>query len=958
MVLLAWTSAAQEPEAQEPAPRDEAKALEFFEKKVRPLLADHCYNCHSANTNAQGGLRVDDRNGLIAGGRRGPAVVPGRPAQSLLIQAVSHTHEKLKMPPNARLSDEQVADFTMWIEQGAIWPAPLASVDIDEPNAAYDKLRKEHWAWQPLAAAGAGAPDVRDRSWPRDDIDRFILHRLEDEGLAPVADADKPTLLRRVSFDLTGLPPDPAFVEAFVADGSPEAFAKVVDRLLASPAFGERWGRHWLDVARYAESTGSSRNRPFPHAWRYRDYVVDAFNRDKPYDRFLHEQIAGDLLPAESDPAREEHLIATGFLALGVKDVNQRFEVGFRMDNIDEQIDTLSRSVLALTVSCARCHDHKFDPIPTKDYYSLAGIFHSTELCAGVRNKMGGGGLDYYDTSKLLVLDKPPTPAAAAEKAKAVEQAQAALTTARAELKSLAEDPLASAAGEQRERKLAAARQRVNELQRELFAMSDPAAHGGRVALGVREAKTVGDTEIRYRGEAEQLGPLVPRGMLGVLDLAGPPKVNPGQSGRLELAQWLTSENNPLTPRVMVNRVWRHLFGQGLVKSVDNFGVMGDTPSHPELLDHLARRFVAGGWSVKSLVRAIVLSRGYQLSSEAASAPASVDPANRLVWRHSPRRLDAEEIRDATLAVAGRLDLGRAAGSPVRELKVVELSDKGAEAQRLFQQARASRHRGVYLPLARGLTPTELAVFDFVEDGTVTGSRETTTVATQALYLLNDPFVRRQSLALAGRLLARDELDDAGRVAWAVRLTAGRSATALEIERAMSYLADYESAAREAIELANGSEIDLKKASDGSPPQADAKQAVEAAKQAVEAAQQAQAAALRAQAASVQAQAAAVEALHAAQNDQAADQKSLAAAQESLAAARQALAKAQESIVRVRAQSQSAGARVAARTTPDDRPNDDDRPDDAALATRDPRTAAWASFCQALLGMAEFRYVR
>jgi len=571
----------------------------------------------------------------------------------------------------------------------------------------------------------------------------------------------------------------------------------VVDRLLASPAFGERWGRHWLDLARYGESTGSARNVPYPHAWRYRDYVLSAFNQDKPYDQFLREQIAGDLLPARSPGERDEHLIATGFLALGVRDVNQRFKVRFVMDNIDEQIDTVSRSVLALTVSCARCHNHKFDPIPTTDYYALAGIFHSTDLCAGVRNKMGGGGLDYYDSAMLLPLGPGERPQQDPQASEKIAAAKKALAVARADFQAIAGKPEGKAPGPDGRPKQMLARQKVNRLQEQLLALTDPAAQGP-VALGVRDARTVGDTAVRLRGEAEKLGPIVARGFLSTLPVPDAPTINPQQSGRLELAQWLTSARNPLTPRVMVNRVWQHLFGQGLVKSVDNFGVTGDAPSHPELLDYLARQFVRDGWSVKKLVRVLVLSRAYRLSAETAPANVAVDPANTLVWRHSPRRLDAEEIRDAMLAAAGRLTVGPPPAPLAKDLKVMELPNNGPQAKRLDEEAFRSTHRSVYLPLLRGLTPRALEVFDFADQGLVTGNRDTTTVATQALYLLNDPFVQQQAQALAQRLPERSDQGDAGRIFMAYRLTLGREATAKEIARARRYLSEYEAASRDA----------------------------------------------------------------------------------------------------------------------------------------------------------------
>jgi cytochrome c553 len=732
VVLIGLIASVPTPAAERALLADRAAAVDFFEQKVRPLLVDNCYTCHSANTNSQGGLRVDDRNGLLEGGKSGPAVVPGRPDQSLLIRRVTHGNPKLRMPQDGQLSADMIADLRKWIQDGAAWPAIKLPASFGKPNPEYEKLKREHWAWQPLRMPPP--PSIRQRAWARADIDRFILAKLEAAGLQPAEDAARTALIRRVTFDLIGLPPTPEQIDAFLRDDSPTAVHRVVDRLLASSAFGERWGRHWLDVARYGESTGPSRNIPYPQAWRYRDYVLDAFNADLPYDRFLCEQIAGDLLPATSPEERDRQVIATGFLALGVKDVNQRFKVRFVMDNIAEQIDTVTRSVLALAVSCARCHDHKFDPIPTTDYYALAGIFHSTDNCAGVRNKMGGGGLDYYDTTMLLEMSSG---------------------------KGTSKSPV-------------------------------------RAILGVREAKRASDIPLRIRGEAEKLGPVVARGFLSAVPVADSPGINPRASGRLELAQWLTSNKNPLTPRVIANRVWQHLFGRGLVTSVDNFGVTGDKPSHPELLDHLAVRFMRDGWSVKKLIRGIVLSHAYQLSADALAKNMAIDPANRLVWRHSPRRLDAEEIRDAMLLAAGTLDPARPVASPARDLKVVELLDNGPDARRLQEQAQASTLRSVYLPLLRGLAPHSLAVFDFAEQGLVTGSRDSTTVSPQALYLLNDPFVRRHSLALAERLLQGPDMNDAARIVRAYRLALGREPAAREIIRAQAYLTAYEAVLRDA----------------------------------------------------------------------------------------------------------------------------------------------------------------
>jgi hypothetical protein len=764
-------------------PKQDPAKLEFFEKKVRPLLVENCYNCHSADNKAAGGLRVDDHNGLLQGGGRGKALVVGKPEESLLIKAISHTDSKLK-----------IDILSQWIKDGAVWPALEIPDDLTANSPEYDRLRKEHWSWQPLKSTEI--PALTGNAWPRDNVDRFLLSKLNDVGLAPVADADRLTLLRRVTFDLTGLPPSPAEIAAFQADQTSNALETVVDRLLQTSAFGERWGRHWLDVARFGESTGSARNLPYPHAWRYRDYVIDSLNKDKPYDQFIREQVAGDLLPAESEAQSKEQKVATGFLAIGVKDVNQRFKVRYVMDNIDEQIDTVSRSVLAVTASCARCHDHKFDPISTSEYYSLAGIFHSTDDCSGLRNKMGGGGLDYYDPKMLLVLSAA-SQLDAEQEAKLAKAKQAA-DDARTAFETLRDSAEGDEKAPNGRPKRQVARQKWNRLQAEYMSLSDPAAFG-EVAMGLRDAATVGDTEIRIRGEAEKLGPIAQRGFLKLVEFEGQPSVPADKSGRLELAHWLTSPKNPLTSRVIVNRVWHHLFGAGLVRSVDNFGITGDTPSHPELLDYLANDFVADGWSLKRLVRRLVLTRAYGLSSAATEEQLTLDPANRWVWRHSPRRLQAEELRDAMLAVAGVLDRARPTGSVAAELKVIELRNNGAEAQRMVDAGRNSRTRSVYLPLLRTLVPTSLEVFDFADQGLVTGSRDSTTVPTQALYLLNDAFVRRNSLATAETLLANSNLDDQARIEAAYLTTVGRTPSPTEVQRAQFYLAEYQSVAAEAL---------------------------------------------------------------------------------------------------------------------------------------------------------------
>lgn len=772
----------------EPTKEFSAIDLEFYEKKIRPLLVNHCYSCHSAETKPAGGLRVDDHQGLLAGGNSGPAAIPGDAASSLLIQRLTHANDKRRMPQDSEpLTVEQIADLTKWVQNGVAWPAVYVPSSLGQVPPEYEDLKKSHWAWQPLRKPAL--PQVKTANWAQSEIDLFVLSKLEGKWLVPMADADALTLIRRVTFDLTGLPPTPAEVSAFLADKSPQKLEKVVDRLLASPAFGERWGRHWLDVARYGESTGPSRNIPYPHAWKYRDYVLDAVNRDVPFDRFIQEQIAGDLLPANNSQERDRLLTATGFLALGVKDVNQRFKVRFVMDNVDEQIDAVTRSVIGLTVSCARCHDHKTDPIPTADYYALAGIFTSTDDCAGVRNKMGGGGLDYYVPDMLVKLSSdniPPPPEAEVAKLKAaVAKTKAAWDAIRGTPEGTKRLPN----GQPRQRSF---RVKYEKAQAELLLLTDPASRGYAVH-GVRDAQAIADTQIRIRGEAERLGPAVPRGFLSTFEVPGTSPVNPQQSGRLELAQWLTSPAHPLTPRVLANRVWHHLFGRGIVATVDNFGVNGDRPSHPELLDHLAHRLIEHGWSTKQLIREVVLSRAYRLGTQTTPKHLEIDPANTLVWRHSPRRLSAEEMRDTMLASAGRLQAKPSEAHASGKLRMVEMRDNGTEARSIHQNADQGLFRSVYLPLLRGLVPKSLEVFDPVTQSLVTGQRDATTVPTQALFMLNSTFVKQQALALAEATLAQSPKRPAAElIAEVFQRVLNRQPDTAEVAQTLQFIHDFE----------------------------------------------------------------------------------------------------------------------------------------------------------------------
>ena len=772
--------------------------LAFFEKKVRPILVNRCYNCHSQDFKEAGGLRVDVGIAMFKGGKDGQVIVPGHPEKSLLIERVKTADLKKRMPQESAesLSADEVATLESWVKDGAAWPDETVKLPPTPERLVklYPKLRASWWSWQPLT--DPKVPVTENDAWSYGDIDRLLIAGLREKKLAPVADADADTLLRRVRYDLTGLPPTTEELHAFRKDHSEKAYAVLVDKLMASPQFGERWGRHWLDVARYAESSGPSRNMPYPNAWRYRDYVINAFNQDLPLNRFLTEQIAGDLLPAATEADHDRLLVATGYLALGPKDVNQRFSARFKMDNVDDQIDTVTRSTMALTVSCARCHDHKFDPIPTADYYALAGIFTSTQDNAGVSSRMGGASLDYYDPKHLGYLSsaahaqtsgKERLEKLKAEFAAAKKENDALSTLVERELKENSTPPVLSAAEKTRRQNI---RRNFVELRENVALLNDL----GELGYGVHSVAEgdVADTAVRVRGVEEKHGPTVPRGFLSLVNLPNTPAIPAGHSGRLELASWITNPQNPLTSRVYANRVWQHLFGIGIVSTLDNFGSTGDKPSNPPLLDYLAQDFVRNGWSTKKLVREIVLTHAYRLGSGTSDRSNEVDPEDRLVWRHRPRRLETEEIRDSMLASAGTLDPGEPHGSSAMALRMIEIRDDGPVVSSILAAADRSHYRSIYLPLLRDETPRSLAAFDPVSQTLVSGRRDETTVPSQALFMLNSPFVRDQSFHLADYLLGL-HTSDAQRIRLAFQRVVAQDPSATDIQRVRIFIASYES---------------------------------------------------------------------------------------------------------------------------------------------------------------------
>ncbi|MCA9247164.1 MAG: DUF1553 domain-containing protein [Planctomycetales bacterium] len=738
--------------------------IRFFETKIRPVLVKHCYSCHSAESEEiKGELQLDTRAGIRLGGESGHAVVPGDVQASLLINALRF--EDFEMPPKNKLDDDVINDFVRWVKMGAPDPRDGPMAEVESTPAETTEL----WSLQPIAAP---APPQTNSDWPRTDIDRFIEAQRAAEGIAPVADADRLTLLRRLSFDLTGLPPTPEQIDQFLADSSAEAVASLIDRLLASSAFGERWGRHWLDVARYGESAGNSRDVLMPYAWRYRDYVIDALNADMPFDQFVREQIAGDLLPADSKETSRRQQIATGFLAIGSKSLNGG---NLELDIADDQIDVIGKSMLALTVSCARCHDHKFDPVPTADYYALASIFRSTDtLYGGSTNRPN----NLPDKLKVYLplggddFDKKQF----AEQQKEIGELSKQLAQARKQADNLAkrlpDDWKAKrvALKEMEEvsaedRKLLGQIKAFEEKNREAKQLEAQVAElrqnlpQPELAIGVRDAKTIRDWPIQLRGEKGKNGDVAPRGFLSCVALPDPPTITATeQSGRVELAQWITHPEHPLTSRVIVNRVWHHLFGSGLVRTVDNFGVNGEPPSHPELLDYLARRLSHElDWSLKSLIREIVLSRTYQLASDYSEEAYATDAENRLLWRMNRRRLEAEPLRDAVMLAAGTLDTSRPAGSLVLKIGEGEVG-RGINTKILDEPF---PYRSVYLPIIRGIVPEPLRLFDLPEPSNVQGQRDATNVPAQSLYLLNSPFILEQADAAAARILASgDERDD------------------------------------------------------------------------------------------------------------------------------------------------------------------------------------------------------
>lgn len=880
---------------------------EFFEKKIRPLIAAKCQKCHSADAQVAG-LDMSSAEGFARGGESGALINKDKPEESRLLKVIGY-NESLKMPPSGKLKEDEIEAITTWVKMGAPWPGTTTVAATAKTWPKNSSVRsftddeKNWWAFQPIR--DFAPPQVKNSAWVKSPIDNFVLAKLEEKGLKPAAPADKLTLLRRATFDLTGLPPTTKEMNDFLADHSPDAFKKVVDRLLSSPRYGERWGRHWLDVARYADSTGNDEDHRYPHAWKYRDYVIQAFNDDLPYDQFVREQLAGDLLPAaDGSEVNRRGIIATGFLALGAKAIAQQDKVKMLYDVYDEQVDVTSKAFLGLTMACARCHNHKFDPILTKDYYAMTAMFAGTKSFSN------------WESHVSVPLEKPLVPKAEfakyqaakkelAEKDKRVKLATEIITDsikeplvkqhaprladfmlaarkvyqngakleevaaqtrlpadllkkwieylkpsdkvrgylnewndakpeklnevalayqtrfqkrfaewearvtewrpkyqkALAENKSLPGKPTLEA-GEDRfyddvyfgggpfsispkDKKNFTADQwtSLEALRKESEALKKAAPPEPDMACAVEDGEPV-KQKVFIRGDYNSHGDDAPPSFPAILEKYD---TKPGftGSGRLQFAQWLTRPEHPLTSRVMVNRVWSWHFGEGLVRTPDNFGKMGEKPSHPELLDYLARQFVQNGYSTKSLHRLIMLSSTYQMASDNPSA-FEPDPDNRLLSRFNRRRLSIEEMRDGLLLIDGTIDFTMG-GS----LQSGRGTDGETSQGRLSVNPETLKRRSVYIPLRRANLPTLLNLFDFGDATTMTGKRQLTNVATQALFWLNSQFLTEGSTKVAQSLLVSEAKNDATRLATAYLLILNRKADQSEIDAGIKYLENF-----------------------------------------------------------------------------------------------------------------------------------------------------------------------
>ncbi len=747
-------------------PPAESADIAFFERDIRPLLAEHCLECHSVESGKRkGGLLLDSREGIAQGGDSGPALLPGKPDESRIVMATRWDDADLRMPPKKALEAGKAELLAEWIRRGAPDPRETSAKPRAHSGMSLEEGRA-FWAFKPVTSP------VPPQSTAVHPVDRFILAKLEASGLAPAPRADRRTLIRRASYSLTGLPPSPEDVEQFATDESPEAFVKIVDRLLESPAYGERWGRHWLDVVRYADTCGNASDYPVPQLHLYRDWVVSAINADMPYDRFLCEQIAGDLLYTGSVAERTPGIVATGYLALA-----RRFagKAGAPHLTIEDTIDNLSKAFLGVTISCARCHDHKFDPFTMKDYYALYGFFSST------RYPYPGAEGDTKQSNLIPLLE--PT-----EIEQLLAPHKASVAASQEELKDLEQKLKDAAAPVSNENKLA-----TDDLQKQIadakkkIADLTNAAPLIRDAYAVTDATETGDARIQNRGEPKNLGDTVRRGFPAVLGGMTLPEHAPG-SGRDALARWITDPANPLTARVMVNRIWLHHFGRGLVATPNDFGRQGAPPSNPELLDFLASEFIRTGWSLKSMHRLILSSETWQRAATPGPKGDSIDPLNTLLSYHNRTRLDAESLRDTLLRISGELIPGPAPEHPFPLRTTWKWTQHNP-----FSASYNTNHRSLYLMQARLKKNPFLALFDGPDPSATTGSRSLTTTPLQALFAMNHPLIHEAAAAIAKQTAAA--ANPAQRIAATYRILFQRPPDESEQSRATDFLSKYQNLA-------------------------------------------------------------------------------------------------------------------------------------------------------------------
>lgn len=865
--MMSEMAEASPPERPEITPEQAA----FFENKIRPILVSNCYSCHSQQSGrSEGGLDLDSAAALLSGGESGSAIDLADFEAGLLWQAINY--DGLQMPPQEQLPPHVIEDFRIWLSQGA--PDPRVTNVVRGAYRvtpeAIEKGRK-FWSLQPLPAASAKVvaevvqPHASDLQATKT-IDQFVELQRQQHGVSTPPTADSYTIFRRLCFDLLGVPPTAEQVDWFQglwAQDPEAAMTTAVDFMLASPKFGERWGRHWLDIVRYAESTGREVNMPYTQAWRYRDYVIDSFNDDKPYDRFLKEQLVGDLLPSRDRQQKQEQLIATGFLAMGPKTLNERNKRQFEADVIDEQIDVTTRAFLGISVACARCHDHKFEAITQEDYYALAGIFaNATTHFGGAnsqRNRYVSSLIDLpiADTQPAMKPLKPEQIQSLKENIETLngelrEVRLAALQERRANRRSGAGNNGNAGNGpgqQQRQQMVLRLTSQVGSLQGVLDCY-DAEGNPLTQCMGVQAKPRPTDVRLLERGEVNQPGATIPRGFVKLLDKS-PPKIRRDSSGRMEFANWVADSENPLTARVMANRVWQHLIGEGIVRTPEDFGVTGSQPSHPELLDYLALRLIENKWSIKSLIKEIVLSDAYRMGWQVDSLASDKDPENLYLWRSHPQRIQAEALRDTLLWVGGSLDLERPTGSLVAQAGPLEVG-RGQQLAQLLVRAANSRllsdsgemmseserpngnddsrparnlrnegpmmandnpfrrremaesnavtinetsvnrsfdYRSIYLPVVRDLLPRSLDLFDAAEPSMVIGVREQSNTAPQALFMMNNELVRQQAVALAERTLEKTG-GSSQAIDYVYKTALSRPASPDEVGRCEAFIAD------------------------------------------------------------------------------------------------------------------------------------------------------------------------